>query len=197
MPLPADHLQASYELSWLWPTAEADLRGHTQMMTLSAAGGTVPAERMVALTMLTAAVLGTCPQAPGVLWDAAGHLVRGNVFRAFAAKVMPEQLPLLLWLGIPAWPNPDGTCDGYTVGLRAFGCQEIEVSNAPLSVPELRARVSDLAQNLLANDLNVPDGSTLNVSATQTVLVTYGQSRFGQPGRVMRFQYRQPGAPGS
>jgi hypothetical protein len=196
VPLPADQLEASSRWSWLWPTAAADLRGHAQMMTLSASSGDA-AERMVALTMLTAAVFGTCPQAAGVLWDPAGHLVRGDVFRAFAAKVMPAQLPLLLWLGLPAWPNPDGTCDGYTIGLREFGCPEIEMCDAPLSVPALRQRISDLAPRLIAKEIDVPDGTTMTVSATQTVTVSYGESRFGQPGRVMRFRYCRTGPPKS
>jgi hypothetical protein len=194
MPMPADHLEPSYEGSWLWPTAREDLRGHAAMLTLSADGGATAADRMVPLTMLAAAFLGTCPQAAGVFWDGAGHLVRRDVFRDFAARKLPAQLPLLLWIGCPAWPNGDGTTSGHTVGLRQFGLPEIETTDAPLSVPELRDRFDNLAEFLITKAPQIRDGAVIGRSATETVAVSYGASRFGLGERVMRLRHQRRGA---
>jgi hypothetical protein len=195
MPMPSDHLEASYEASWLWPTAKADLRSHAAMLTLSADGGDTAVDRMVPLTMLTAAFLGTCAQAAGVFWDAAGHLVRGDVFRDFAARKLPAQLPLLLWIGCPAWPNADGTSRGHTVGLRQFGLPEIETTDAPSSVPDLRDWFDRLAEHLITTGAPIRDGAVIARSATETVAVSYGPSWFGLGERVLQLRHRVPPAP--
>src|SRR5262249_55209857 len=191
MPMPADHLEPAYRASWLWPNAKEELRDHAAMLTMTAEGGDTAVDWMVPLTMAVAAIVGICPQAAGVFWDGADHLVKGKVFRDFAARQLPNHLPLLLWIGCPAGQNADGTCSGYTVGLHQFGHPEIEASDAPLSVPELRQRLADLAGHPITRGLNIPDGATIGESATQKVTMSYGESRFGLPGRVMRLQHHR------
>jgi hypothetical protein len=196
MPIPPDHLEPAYEFSWLWQTAKDDLRAHAAMLTLSADSGRTRIDRMVALTMMASAFLGTCPQALGVLWDEAGHLVKGRVFRDFAAGQIPTQMPLFLWLGLPAWPNPDGTTSGYTVGLKQFGLVEIETTDAPLSVLELRQRFNKLAEILITREPEIRDGAIIARSENQTVRVSFGESQFGRGKRVMRLHHKTgAGAP--
>jgi hypothetical protein len=191
MPMPADHLEPAYRASWLWPSAKEELRTHAMMLTVSAAGGDAPADRMIPQTLVVAAVIGTCPQAAGVFWDQANHLVKAKVFRDFSAKRLPAQLPLLLWIGCPAGRNPDGTARGHTVGLKQFGLPEIETNDAPVSVADLRQRLSDLASYLIANSPDIPDGATIGRSATQTITAHFGESRFGLKGRVMQLRHHQ------
>ena len=96
-----------------------------------------PAKRVGFRFAFVYLILYNLPFPAGVFWDGAGHLVRGDVFRDFAARKLPAQLPLLLWIGCPAWPNTDGTSSGYTVGLRQFGLPEIETTVAlAKSLPE-------------------------------------------------------------
>jgi hypothetical protein len=191
MPMPADHLEPCYKASWLWPTAEDDLRDHAMMLTVTAEGGDRPVDRMAPMTMLIAGVLGTCPQAAGVFWDGAEHLVKGKVFRDFAAQKLPGRLPLLLWVGCPAGKKKDGTCSGHTVGMGQFGLPEIETSDAPVDVPVLRQRLADLAEHLVTKAREIKDGATVGRSATQTITVSYGESQFGLKGRVMRLHHHR------
>lgn len=197
IPAPAAQLAPCYRASWLWPTAEADLRDHAMILTITAAGGDSAVERMVALTMLVASVIGTCPQAAGVLWDGADHLIRADVFREFAVRQLPHQLPLLMWVGVPLGTNPDGTSSGHTVGLAQFGLAEMETSDAPASMANLRQRFADLAEHQIVRGVQIPDGAVIGESATQRVTVSYGESRFGLPGRVLRLQHQQIDPQGS
>src|SRR5262249_59438071 len=119
-------------------------------LAVSADGGEKAVDRRIPQTMVIASVIGTCPQAAGVFWDAAGHLIKGKVFRDFAAQRLPNHLPLLLWVGLAAGPTPDGASRGYTVGLKQFGLLEIETNDAPLDIAGLRQRFSNLAGHLIA-----------------------------------------------
>jgi hypothetical protein len=188
MPMPDDHLEPAYRLSWLWPNAKEELRGHASMLILSSAGGDTAVERLVAQTMVAAAVIGTCPQAVGVLWDAANHLIKGKVFRDFASQRLPN-LPLLLWVGMAAGPNADGTSRGYTVGMGQFGLLDVETHDAPLDIAGLRQRFSNLAGHLIAKSPDIKDGATISQSETHKVTVSYGESGFGLEGRVMRLHH--------
>jgi hypothetical protein len=190
-PMPEDHLEPAYRASWLWPSAKEELRGHAMMLTVSAAGGAAPADRMIPQTMVVTAVIGTCPQAAGVFWEGANHLVKARVFRDFAAKQLPNNLPLLLWIGCPVGRNPDGTSRGYTVGLEQFGLPEIETNDSPVSVADLRQRLSELANYLITETPDIRDGATIGRSATQTITAHFGESRFGLRGRVMHLRHHQ------
>jgi hypothetical protein len=194
MPMPDDHLEPAYRASWLWPNAKEELRNHAMMLTVSAAGSEAPADRMIPQTMVIAAVIGTCPQAAGVFWDKANHLVKAKAFRDCAAKQLPNHLPLLLWIGCPAGLNPDGTARGYTVGLKQFGLPEIETNDAPVSVADLRQRLSDLANYLITQSPDIRDGATIGRSATRTITAHFGESRFGLKGRVMQLRHHQKAA---
>ncbi len=193
MAMPAEQLEPCYQVSWLWPNAKEELRDHAMVLTVTAEGGDSAADRMVPLTMVVSAVIGTCPQAAGVLWDGGNHLVKGKVFRDFAAMRLPNRLPLLLWVGIPAGQNQDGTSSAYTMGLNQFGLPEIETSDASLGVPELRQRLSDIAGYLISKSPDVKDGAIIAKSATETVTAHFGESEFGLPGRVMRLRHHRKG----
>jgi hypothetical protein len=195
MPVPADQLEPCYPGSWLWPNAEAELRQHAMMLTVTGEGGDAVVDRMVSMTMVLAAVIGTCPQAAGVLWDGADHLVKGDVFRDFAVQQLPGHLPLILWVGCPAHKNADGTSRGCTVGMGQFALPDIETSDAPLSVRDLRQRLASVANHLVTKSANIPDGATIIQAPDHTVTVSYGPSKFGRPGRVMRLRHHRKGAP--
>jgi hypothetical protein len=192
IPMPANELDPVYPSSWLWPSAKEELRTHSAMLTLKAEGADTAAELMAPLTMVAAAVIGTCPQAVGVFWSAGKHLVRGNVFRAFAARQLPKKLPLLLWLGTPAEASGNGTSSGHTEGLSWFDLPEIEATDALMSVPDLRQRLNDVAEYLTTKG-DIADGATIGESATQKVTVSYGPSRRGLKGRVMRLHHHRKG----
>jgi hypothetical protein len=196
MPMPPEKLEPRYGSSWLWPMAKDDLRNHAAMLTLSADGGESPVDRMIPLTMLAAAFIGTCPQAAGVLWGSGEHLIEGRVFREFATRSLPEQLPVPLWIGCAVWSNPDGTTCGHTVGLEQFDLPEIETIDSPQSVTRLRKRLIKLANRLVTTRPRIRDGTIIGQSPTETVIVSYGESRFGLSDRVMRLHHQSvPPAP--
>jgi hypothetical protein len=194
-PMSQEILAPKYGASWLWPSAKDDLRNHGSMLNLSADGGTTPVDRMVPLTMLAAAFFGTCPQAIGASWDIAGHLIPGRVFRESAARALPAQLPVSLWIGCPVWSNPDGTTSGHTVGLGHFDLPELETIDAPLSVSVLRKRLHKLAERLIAKRPNIRDGAVIGQSTTETLTASYGPSWFGQGERVMRLHHHKTAPP--
>jgi hypothetical protein len=190
MPMSPNKLEPLYGSSWLWPKAKNDLKNHAAMLTLSADGGETPVDRMMPLTMLTAALIGTCPQAVGVIWFGAEHLIEARVFREFATRGFPAHLPVSLWIGCPVWANPDGTTCGHTVGLEQFGLPEIETIDSPLRVSSLRKRLTKLAESFIAKRPNIRDGTVIAQTATEMLTVSYGESRLGLGDRVVRLHHQ-------
>jgi hypothetical protein len=141
------------------------------------------------LTQVIAAILTTCPQSIGVYWGDATLVVPRELFREFATEMLPEVLPLPIWVDFRVGPGHDGKMAGLTTGMKALGHMELETLNSPESPGELRERLMDLCAYLLQNGPVIKDGHTVGQSAEEKIRVVYSPSSFGHEGRVMRLDY--------
>src|SRR5262249_44498944 len=155
--------------SWLWPEAAQVLRGHKNhlVVTLSSAGG--PLLRAQLLSVVTASILETCPQAMGVYWGTGGLVISPKLFREFAVQMLPEGLPLYLWIDFRVFPSDTGQMCGFTQGLAALGHMEMETQSSPESIGELRERFFGLACYLLTNGPVIRDGDTVGENANEKI----------------------------
>jgi hypothetical protein len=187
MPMDADELSAK---SLLWPPkAKHLLAEHTDHMILTAFTGDDPVERSTRLTYATAGILGACDRAVGVYWGDANHAVKGDLFQEMAAEMLPDSLPLWLWIATLVGKGEDGT-QGCTVGLKALGHMELETTNASDDVGDLRERFLTLAGYLIENGPVIQDGNTVGADENEKIRVIYSDSEFGHDEQVMRLDYQ-------
>ena len=147
------------------------------------AEGATPIDRSKLLTQVVAAILATCPQAVGVYWGNATLVVSKEMFRQFAVEMemLPNGLPIPLWIDFRAGPGADGKMAGFTHGMESLGHKELETLNAPESAGALRERLMDLCGYLLKNGPVIQDGHTVGQSAAEKIRVVFSPSSFGLP----------------
>lgn len=188
-PIPSDDIEAVLEATYLWPDAEQELRGHTSHVIVTVMTELPDIERLRILTVATAALVATCEQAPGVFWCDAFMFVSGELFIEFAKAVMPDTIPLLLWVNFRVGEGPPGKTVGCTKGLQSLGHMELETINSPEPFDELRDRLIGLADYLLENGPVIRDGDTVGESANERIKVVYSDSEFGNEEKVMQLDY--------
>jgi len=194
-PIPWSDLERPCVTSWLWPEAAQALRGHKNhlVVTLSSAGD--PLVRAQLLSAVIASILATCPQALGVYWGTGGLVISPKLFREFAVQMLPDGLPLYMWIDFRVFPNDRGKMSGFTQGLAALGHMELETQNSPEAMGELRERFFGLACYVLTNGPVIRDGDTVGENANEKIRVSYSPSAFGHKGQVMRLDYSQATKP--
>ena len=138
---------------------------------------------------VVAAVIGTCPQTIGVYWGNATLVVSPPVFRSFAKEMLPDGLPLPIWIDFRVGPGENGKLVGFTHGMQSLGHKELETLNSPESPGGLRERLMDLCGYLLQNGPVIEDGHTVGHDANEKIRVTFTSSSFGHEGQVMRLDY--------
>ena len=132
-----------------------------------------PIEASKLLTQVVAAVIGTCPQTIGVYWGNATLVVSPPVFRSFAKEMLPDGLPLPIWIDFRVGPGENGKLVGFTHGMQSLGHKELETLNSPESPGGLRERLMDLCGYLLQNGPVIEDGFVV----AREVIVTADQPR--------------------
>ncbi|MGL4422718.1 MAG: DUF4261 domain-containing protein, partial [Gemmataceae bacterium] len=140
-------------------------------------------------TKVCAAILATCPQAPGIFWSNASLVVSSPVFQDFTQKILPEGPPVYIWVDLRVGRNASGTTSGFTTGMAALGHMEFETEESPEAPGDLRERFFGLANYLLEHGPVINDGDTIGEDANERIRVVYSPSAFGQEGKVMRLEY--------
>jgi hypothetical protein len=188
-PIPWSDLQGPCATSWLWPEAASVLKQHRNHLIVTVMGDENPLNRAKLLSMATASILATCPQAVGVYWGDATLVISPKLFREFATQMLPGGLPLYIWIDFRIGRNESGGCSGFTTGMKAFGHMELETLNSPEPPGELRERFFGLACYLIENGPVIRDGDTVGEDANERIKISYSLSAFGHEGQVMRLDY--------
>jgi hypothetical protein len=189
-PIPWGDLEEPCQTSMLWEDAEEELRDHAGHMIVTTFGDAEPLDRMKFLTVVLAGMLGACDKALGVYWGGARLVVPSKLFQDMAKDILPDGLPLFIWIGFRAGKNDDGTTSGFTTGLRDLGHREFETDNATDSVGTLRERLFNLSCYVLENGPVIKDGNTVGADESEKIRVVYSESLFGNEGEVMRLDYQ-------
>ncbi|WP_417761662.1 DUF4261 domain-containing protein [Shewanella sp.] len=187
--LPWSELEGPCHTSWLWPEALTEVKQHRHHMIVTVSDDALnPVQLSVLLTQITAAVLATTDKALGVYWCNAALLVPRQLFIDFAVEVLPNEVPIYLWVDVRAGQDEGGS-SGFTTGLEALGLMEIEALQTPEPVAELRERLTSLAVYTIQNGPVINDGDTIGESDQERIGVVYSASQFGHEQQVMLLQY--------
>lgn len=187
-PIPWLDLEGPCKSSWLWPDAAEEMKAHRKhiIVTVSMDGDAI--ERLKTLTQATCALVASCESAVGVYWCDSQVVMSPQMFREFAIKLLPDGLPLYVWVDFRVGKK-DGRTAGYTTGLSALGHMELETLTSDEPPGELRERLYGLANYVIECGRVIRDGDTIGEDADERIRVVYAKSSFGRAGRVMRLDY--------
>jgi hypothetical protein len=188
-PIAWEDLEKRCKRSWLWPDAAKDLKGHSQHFVLTLESETSARDRAILLTKVCASVLANCNAALGVMYGDAGVLARREVFRDLAVESLRTSLPAELWIDCAVARVNKTKSQGYTTGLAALGHPEIEAVNIPESPERLHSRMIGVARYLVEHGPIIQEGDAIGQSANEHIRVSFGDSKFGNRGAVMRLVY--------
>ncbi|SMC29126.1 protein of unknown function [Andreprevotia lacus DSM 23236] len=193
-PWPWSDLEGPCASGALWPPEEAEgaLRAHSSHLIVTVFGELEPLALCSLLTQLTTAVLDEADGALGVFWANAALVAPKPLFIEFATEMMPEDLPLPIWVDFRVGWSGERISAGFTCGLAKLGHREFEAQEVPEKPSELRERLYDLAAYVLKQGPVLKDGDTLGRDEEERIRVAYTPSAFGLEGEVITLQYEQP-----
>ena len=192
LPFPWSDLEGPCATSVLWPDAQAVLKDHGAHVIVSILGELTPIEQASLLTKVSAAVMSACETALGVYWGNATLIVPKAVFTDFAVEVLPQVLPLHIWVDFRVGSDEKGGSSGFTTGMAPLGLMEIEALRVPELPGPLRNRLVNICAYLLENGPVILDGNTVGANADEKITVVYSDSQFGCESQVMRLEYETP-----
>jgi hypothetical protein len=91
-----------------------------------------------------------------------------NDFRRWCSDMSPDNLPLVLWLGVRPFENA-GRLSACSKGLTAFGLQELVVGGSGQDLAELAAYLYDLAHYQIQSGGALQAGETFGFNENQRV----------------------------
>jgi hypothetical protein len=188
-PIPWSDLEGPCATSWLWPDAASVLKGHKNHLVVTVSSESGAVERAAMLSMVTAAILKTCPQAIGVFWGLSSLVISPPVFCEFAEQMLPDGLPLYIWVDFRLVKNEQGRVAGFTQGMEQLGHTEFEALDSPETPEGLRERLFGLAAYVLTNGPVIKDGDTIGEDANEKIRVIHSDSAYGNKNKVMRLDY--------
>ena len=83
------------------------------------------------------------------------------MFREFCIKMLPDSLPLYIWVDFRVEKNNRGRSTGYTRGLAQFGLMDLETLNSREEPDQLRERFFSLAVYFIENGLILKNGDSI------------------------------------
>lgn len=187
-PIPWADLEGPCATSILWRNASQEVRQHRFHHIITVVAELDPVALSGFLTKAVTSTLTALPGAIGVYWGAAPLIVPRELFVQFAAKVLPHGPPLQIWVDFRVWREKSGAT-GFTSGLQALGCPEIEVPSAPEEPKALYDRLLTLAEYIVENPGAIQDGHTVGRDATEKIRVSYRPSKVGRAGTAMFLTY--------
>ena len=196
-PIPVQELEGPCTTSVLWPNASEEVSSHTAHWIVTVMAELDDVSMATLLTQVTAAVLAACPTSIGVYWGNSTMVIPKQLFLEFAREVLPEEVPLPIWVDFRVGQDSPQSSSGFTTGMRALGHMEFETQGAPEPPGELRDRFMGLAGYLIENGPIIQDGNTIGQVANEKIRVVYSDSLFGYEEQVMRLVYEResPGKP--
>lgn len=187
-PLASPEFSRACAESWLWPDARKkheDQRGH---VVISVESHETRLNQVKFLSLAVTALLVSTPGVVGVFWCEGELVVSPEMFREFCVQMLPDSLPLYIWVDFRVAKSDHGRSIGYTRGLSQFGLMELETLNASEEPDELRERLFGLGVHFIENGLLLKNGDYID-DENERIKVVYGDSSFGLFKRVMRLVY--------
>jgi len=169
-PAPAEDIQISAAISWLWKDAERVATTHTSQIVLSVVGESDPILMRQVFMRTAAGVLAGLPASVGVYINDSYLLLSKGYYEEVVRNMSREVFPLYCWVYFGVLQEGT-TSSGYTYGMSELGWPEMEIVNSALPVQESHALLYEVAQQAILADSIWKDGQVIPLTEDRKVKV--------------------------
>ncbi|WP_185897322.1 DUF4261 domain-containing protein [Paenibacillus zeisoli] len=166
--IPNREVEENCKYNFLWREAEQVVSTHKAHIIVSVLGAEDAIEGHKLFTKVASSLLQT--QSAIAIYTAPLVMEAGQ-YVDLALSLKEDTLPVVLWVFIGMYQNEQGV-GAYTVGLRSFGKDEIEIVNSNQSAGDVFELVTVIVSFIIENDVTLRDGETIGFSAEQKLSLT-------------------------
>lgn len=171
-PIPSDDIQNSAQYAYNWQSVVEDIQEVDSHAIVSVVSGAMDnVERHLLLSRILFAIMATTPGCVGVYQGSQTLLIPREQYLDYAQELLEGKIVVPLWVYIGLRTTTEGN-NIYTYGLTAFGKQEIEVIDSPLSLDELYPFLVNICSYVIESDVVFQHGETLGYTAEQKINIT-------------------------
>lgn len=166
--IPNREVEENCKYNFLWREAEQVVSTHKAHIIVSVLGAEDAIEGHKLFTKVASSLLQT---APAIAIYTAPLVMEAGQYVDLAQSLKEDTLPVVLWVFIGMYQNEQGV-GAYTVGLRSFGKDEIEIVNSTQSAGDVFEFVTVIVSFIIENNVTLKDGETIGFSAEQKLSLT-------------------------
>ncbi|GGN98229.1 DUF4261 domain-containing protein [Saccharibacillus kuerlensis] len=162
-PLPGNEVKACCGVNPLWPEAEESLGGYQAHVVVSVSGVTDPLGGHVLFTQVLCSML---KQEDALALYMPPMTMSAEAYVTNAMLLKEGELPVQLWVFIGLYEEEQGI-SSYTVGLRNFGHDEIEVLRSRQDLVDVFELTFNIVGYIVDCGATLKDGETIGFSCDQ------------------------------
>ena len=170
-PVPDGEAERYAANNYFWPEAVTVTKGHKAHLMIA-----VLPRDMVSLEAgkTYVKIITSCLDAENAIGVyTSGTVLEPAFYRNGTAAMEQGELPLLNWLYFGVYQNESGS-NGYTIGMDAFGKDELEVLGSQHTPEEVRTFLFEAAYYVLETDATLKTGETIGFAAGQQYALKRG-----------------------
>lgn len=170
-PVPDGEAERYAASNYFWPEAVAVTKRHVAHLMIAV----LPRDMApVEAGKTYVKVITSCLEAENAIGVyTSGTVLEPEFYRNGAAAMERGELPLLNWLHFGVYQNEHGS-NGYTIGMDAFGKDELEVLGSQHTLEEVRTFLFDMAYYMLETDVTLKNGEIIGFAAEQKLAFKRG-----------------------
>ncbi len=177
MPIPMEELQFACETSMGWVEACDQLkRMKSHAIVASMGSDHMDTSRLVFIESIVTQAVAAQSKPIGVYLGGAESVWSDKQWSEMTLSSTEADPPYLLWIGLKAQKNADGSTSVATRGLTSFNSMNVEVQNTTRDGNEALEFVADTATYLISSGATINDGDTIGSTVDEKIKITYGPS---------------------
>ena len=170
-PIPDGEAERFAKNSYFWPEASQVAAGHVaHLMIAVLPRDMAPVEAGKTYVKIMASCL---ESRNAVAVYTSGTVLEPAFYRAVVSEMEEGVLPLFNWIHIGTYQNENGN-NAYTIGMDAFGKDELEILASQHNDEELREFLYNVAYYVLQGDVTLRSGETIGFSEEEEYTMKRG-----------------------
>jgi hypothetical protein len=181
--LPPDEMTIASGISWLWKSADQEVKAHKGQLVVSVLGddkNTLELYRI--FTRVAACCLASVPDAPGLYMNNQYLLLQRGFYLESARNMGREGTPIYCWVYFGLLQQGEKS-SGYTFGLTEFGHHELEIVESALPIQDSHNLLYDVALKALVmpafkdgQQVELSEGRKVNIAVSPAQLIRDGST---------------------
>ncbi|MDO3408317.1 DUF4261 domain-containing protein [Saccharibacillus sp. CPCC 101409] len=167
-PFPGGEVEDCCGINPLWPEAEEEIDGYRAHVIVSVSGVIDPVGGHVLFTQVLCSML---KQEQALALYMSPMVMSAEAYIQSAMLLKEGELPVQLWVFVGLYEESEGV-SSYTVGLRHFGHEEIEVLRSSQDLTDVFELTFNIAGYIVDCGAKLNDGETIGFSEEQRLSLT-------------------------